>query len=217
MPLGAGLCPATASRSRRRDGGAGAKAACPWEPGFARRPQAEADAGTAAPARKQHAPGSRALHGDRKPTPTPGRRRRRESSMPLGAGLCPATASRSRRRDGGAQAEADAGTAAPARKQHAPGSRALPGDRKPKPTPGRRRRRESSMPVANVRRCGTGNPEPRRALPQASQGGTALAATSSGGRRACAPCRLAVEPQSACECRSRGDRARARRRGGHDA
>jgi len=32
------------------------------------------------------------------------------------------------------------------------------GDRKPEPTPGRWRRRGSSMPAANVRREGTGNP-----------------------------------------------------------
>jgi len=62
---------------------------------------------------ERHTPGSRALHGDRKPKPTPGRRHRRENggtgakaACPLGAGLCPATASRSRRRDGGAGAKA---------------------------------------------------------------------------------------------------------------
>jgi len=41
-----------------------------------------------------------------------------------------------------------------------PGSRAWHGDRKPKPTPGRRRRRETSMAEANVRRHGVGHPEP---------------------------------------------------------
>ena len=53
----------------------------------------------------------------------------------------------------------------PERSQHrvsegARRSRALPGERKPEPTPGRQRRRESRMPVANVRRRGMGSPEP---------------------------------------------------------
>jgi len=40
-------------------------------------------------------------------------------------------------------------------------SRASPGERKPEPTPGRRRRRESRMAAANVRRWGVGTPDPR--------------------------------------------------------
>ena len=42
------------------------------------------------------------------------------------------------------------------------GSRAAPGDRKPEPTPGRRRRRDSRMAVASVRRWAWADPSPRR-------------------------------------------------------
>ena len=46
------------------------------------------------------------------------------------------------------------------------GSRAAPGDRKPEPTPGRRRRRESRMAAASVRRWAWAAPSRRGMLVQ---------------------------------------------------